>query len=191
MVRIQSSLSFIRVPSRAPGTKSASRQHSALCLGQKRQGTSTYADDQHKKEKQRASKGSRAWLREGDDPPTHLHSSTILQHACQSQVQIVSAGCAFRKQGPGLVLGYYATGPTSSSRAQGAGGGGRTPPGSQMFTYLSYTDAASVQAMNRQTAVLKRCVANMKDPKRQNQRPHFTAEKAKAQEPGPKGHSGG
>lgn len=124
MVRIQSSLSFIRVPSRALETNSASRQHTALCLGQKRQGTSTYADDQHKKEKQRASKGSRAWLREGDDPPTHLHSSTILQHACQSQVQIVSAGCAFRKQGPGLVLGYYATGPTSSSRAQGAGGGG-------------------------------------------------------------------
>lgn len=132
-------------------------------------------------------KAAGAWLWEGDDLPTHLHSSTILQHACQSQVQIVSAGCACRKQGPGLVLGYYATGPTSSSRARREG---RTPPGSQMFIYLSYTDAASVQAMNRQTAVLKRCVTNTKDTKRQNQRPHFTAEKAKAQEPGPKGHSG-
>lgn len=86
---------------------------------------------------------------------------------------------------------YLATMLLAPHRPPGPGGRGRTPPGSQIFTYLSYTDAASVQAVNRQTAVLKRCVANMKDPKRQNQRPHFTAEKAKAQEPGPKGHSGG
>lgn len=188
MVRIQSSLSFIRVPSRALGTKSASRQHTALCLGQKRQGTPTYADDQHKKEKQRASKGSRGLAvgrgRSAYPPPFLDHSTTCMPISSTDSQRRMRMQEAGSRSGTWLLC-YW-----PHIVLQGPGGRGRTPPGSQMFIYLSYTDAASVQAMNRQTAVLKRCVTNMKDTKRQNQRPHFTAEKAKAQEPGSKGHSG-
>lgn len=105
MVRIQSSLSFIRVLSRALGTKSASRQHTVFCLGQKRQGTPTYADDQHKKEKQRASKGSMGLAvgrgRSAYPPPFLDHSTTCMP------ISSTDSQCRMRMQEAGSRSGTW------------------------------------------------------------------------------------
>lgn len=178
MVRIQNSLFFIRAI-KGPGDQECFTADTALCLGQKRQARQQMQMINIRRGSRDQAKAAGAWLWEEDDPPTHLHSSTILQQACQSQVQLASAGCAFRNQ---VQVWHLATMLLAPQQ--------KTPPGSQMSIYLSYNDAASVQAMNKPTAGLKRCVANMKDPKRQNQRSHFTAENAEAQEPVSKGHRG-